>query len=121
MSYLPRVAGQVSSMRANEDLEIKLSQQISNLGSCYRKSTFLDLLRQFSGNERAGWDTKTRLQILNLEELSEGKIDRAILKSECGPLLLAIKENNLEAIKDILENDTGVSLRESLRGPVDLH
>ena len=37
-----------------------------------------------------------------MEELSQDKIDRPVLKSECGPLLLAIKENNLAAIKDII-------------------
>ena len=75
-SFMPLVAGQVTNMRSNEDLDIKLSQQISNLGSCYKKDTFIGLLRHFSGNEEGGWDAKTRIPILSLEELSEGKIDR---------------------------------------------
>ena len=59
--------------------------------------------------------------MLSFEELSQGKIDRPVLKSECSPLLLAIKENNPEAFKDILENDGAVNLRESLQGPIYQH
>lgn len=59
------------------------------------------------------------MQILSMEELSEGKLDKPVLKSECGPLLLAIKENNLTVLKDMIREDNAINLRESLRGPVE--
>ena len=59
------------------------------------------------------------MKILSIEELSSGKLNKPILKSECGPLLLAIKENNLTVLKDMIENDNALNLRESLRGPVE--
>ena len=41
------------------------------------------------------------------------------MKSECGPLLLAIQALNVQAVKDMLEHDNAVNLRESMRGPAD--
>ncbi len=42
------------------------------------------------------------------------------MASDCGPLLLAIHAMNAKAVKDLLENDSSINLREALRGPVDL-
>ena len=42
-------------------------------------------------------------------------------KSDCGPILLAIKASNAKAIRDLVANDRAVNLRESLRGPIDLY
>ena len=42
-----------------------------------------------------------------------------MLKSQCGPLILAIKALNVKAVKDMLEADSSMNLRESLRGPVE--
>ena len=35
--------------------------------------------------------------------------------------MLAIKAQNARAVKDLLENDQAVNLRESLKGPKDLY
>ena len=42
-------------------------------------------------------------------------------KSDCGPILLAIKAMNAKAIRDLIANDKAVNLRESLRGPTSLY
>ena len=76
----------------------------------------MQLLREVTGLE-SGWGAKIRFPQLHIEQLSEGKLNSPVLKSECSPLLLAIKASNSQAVKDLLENDQSLNLRESLRGP----
>lgn len=96
-------------------------RQIHNYDNCYDTEKFIKLLKTVSGCQDGGWDAKIRFSQLFMEELSPGKIDKVVLKSECSPLLLAIKASNLKAVKDLLEHDKCLNLRESLRGPADIH
>jgi len=41
------------------------------------------------------------------------------MKREIGPILLALKYANVEALKDLIDNDPFTCLRESLRGSSD--
>ena len=75
-----------------------------------------------SGSPDGGWDAKIRFPSLSQEELCPGQLEDCIVtKSDCGPILLAIKSSNAKAVRDLIANDKAVNLRESLRGPIDIY
>lgn len=89
------------------------------MGDCFNKDKFISLLKQVSGREDGGWDSKIRLPMLGRFQLKSGSLEPAVSQSEVGPLLLAINELNAKAISAIIEHDQSLNLRESMRGPKD--
>ena len=116
--YLEGVEEQ-SLAAANDDAQFELIAQIHNAGNCYSSERFLELLKEVNGGSTEGFDGKIRFNQLEGEELCPGMLNKPVKKSDCGPLLLAIRANNSKAVKDLLAADKAVNLRESLRGPVD--
>ena len=78
------------------------------------------MLKTVAKDQEGGFDGKIRFPNTQ-EELCPGQTSQRIFKVDVGPILLAIKAGNPNALKDILENDKYVNLRESLAGPKELY
>ena len=80
----------------------------------------MEMLKLVSQDNDGGFDAKIRFPALE-EELCPGQTQQRIFKVDVGPILLALKAGNLDALKELLEKDMYVNLRESLAGPKDVY
>lgn len=86
----------------------------------YKSEEFIEGLFQVAKDPEGGLDGNVRFATLVDEEFCPDKTEQKILKVDVGPILLAIKAGNTTALKDILEKDKLVNLRESLSGPKEI-
>lgn len=86
----------------------------------YKSEEFVEALFKAARDPEGGLDGNVRLGTFGEEEFCPGKTEQKILKQDVGPILLAIKAGNPAALKDMLEKDKLVNLRESLSGPREI-
>ena len=105
---------------AVETAKMAMSMQLHSSAN-YDSDKFYALFKKLSDGADRGFDGKIRFPMLKIEELRAGTLAQQVKKSEVGPLLLAINAQNAKAVRDLLAADKGVNLRESLRGPKEIH
>ena len=86
----------------------------------FQREPFLAALKAASGSPDGGFDGKIRFPTLE-GELCPGATEVRVIKVDVGPVLLALRAGNPAALKELLEEDKYVNLRESLAGPRDLY
>ena len=106
-----------------QEFDEMLVDQIEGSGKTpegYKSEEFIDNLFKTAKDPDGGIDGNIRFAQFADEEFLPGKLEQKILKIDIGPILLAIKAGNTAALKDILEKDKLVNLRESLQGPKEI-
>ena len=93
---------------------------LHKVGGLYSSESFVQLCKDLAVDPRGGYN-RIRFSELVQEQLCPNQLEQQVSKADCGPLLLALKAQNTQAVKDLLANDSLVNLREALRGPKEYY